>query len=80
MGYSKDGVLRKIICQMELKRIEKSTYGVDCVDCNDQKEGKWYYYSSEQKVIREASSFVEALGKVRNERRNVLYVKHHLYL
>lgn len=36
---------------------------VDCGIVNDRKEGKWYYYSLNKKVIREASSFVEALGR-----------------
>ena len=30
--------------------------------CN-RKEGKWHYYSLNKKVIRAASSFVEALGR-----------------
>ena len=36
---------------------------VDCGIVNDCKEGKWHYYSLNKKVIREASSFVEALGR-----------------
>ena len=36
---------------------------VDCGIVNDRKEGKWHYYSLNKKVIREASSFVEALGR-----------------
>ena len=28
-----------------------------------RKEGKWHHYSLNKKVIREASSFVEALGR-----------------
>ena len=36
---------------------------VDCGLVNDRKEGKWHYYSLNKKVIREASSFVEALGR-----------------
>ena len=30
---------------------------------NDRKEGKWHHYSLNKKVIREASSFIEALGR-----------------
>ena len=37
--------------------------GGDCGIVNDRKEGKWHYYSLDKKVIREASSFVEALGR-----------------
>ena len=36
---------------------------VDCGIVNDRKEGKWHYYSLNKKVIRAASSFVEALGR-----------------
>ena len=36
---------------------------VDCELVNDRKEGKWYHYSLNKKVIREASSFIEALGR-----------------
>ena len=36
---------------------------VDCGLVNDRKEGKWHHYSLNKKVIREASSFIEALGK-----------------
>ena len=36
---------------------------VDCGIVNDRKEGKRHYYSLNKKVIREASSFVEALGR-----------------
>ena len=36
---------------------------VDCGIVNDRKEGKWHYYSLNKKVIREASSFIEALGR-----------------
>ena len=35
---------------------------VDCGLVNDRKEGKWHLYSLNKKEIREASSFVEALG------------------
>ncbi|MBP0064278.1 helix-turn-helix transcriptional regulator [Anaerobutyricum hallii] len=30
---------------------------------NDRKEGKWHHYDLNKKVIREASSLIEALGK-----------------
>ena len=36
---------------------------VNCGIVNDRKEGKWHYYSLNKKVIRAASSFVEALGR-----------------
>ena len=36
---------------------------VGCGLVNDRKEGKWHYYSLNKKVIRAASSFVEALGR-----------------
>ena len=36
---------------------------VDCELVNDRKEGKWHHYSLNKKVIREASSFIEALGR-----------------
>jgi len=36
---------------------------VNCGIVNDRKEGKRHYYSLNKKVIREASSFVEALGR-----------------
>lgn len=36
---------------------------VDCELVNDRKEGKWRHYSLNKKVIREASSFIEALGR-----------------
>ena len=36
---------------------------VDCELVNDRKEGEWHHYSLNKKVIREASSFVEALGR-----------------
>ena len=36
---------------------------VDCGIVNDRKEGKRHYYSLTKTVIREASSFVEALGR-----------------
>ena len=36
---------------------------VDCELVNDRKEGKWNHYSLNKKVIREASSFIEALGR-----------------
>ena len=41
----------------------KIEIGVDCGIVNDRKEGKWHYYSLNKKVIRAASSFVEALGR-----------------
>ena len=36
---------------------------VDCELVNDRKEGKWQHYSLNKTVIREASSFIEALGR-----------------
>ena len=36
---------------------------VDCELVNDRTEGKWHHYSLNKKVIREASSFIEALGR-----------------
>ena len=36
---------------------------VGCGLVNDRKEGKWHHYSLNKKVIREASSFIEALGR-----------------
>ena len=36
---------------------------VDCGLVNDCKEGKWHHCSLNKKVIREASSFIEALGR-----------------
>ena len=36
---------------------------VDCGLVNHCKAGKWHHYSLNKKVIREASSFVEALGR-----------------
>ena len=36
---------------------------VDCGLVNDCKEGKLHHYSLNKKVIREASSFIEALGR-----------------
>ena len=36
---------------------------VDCGLVNNRKKGKWHYYSLNKKVIRAASSFVEALGR-----------------
>ena len=36
---------------------------VDCGLVNDCNEGKWHHYSLNKKVIREASSFIEALGR-----------------
>ena len=36
---------------------------VDCELVNDRKEGKWHHYSLNKKVIREVSSFIEALGR-----------------
>ena len=41
----------------------KIEIGVDCGIVNDRKEGKWHYYSLNKKIIREASSFVEALER-----------------
>ena len=36
---------------------------VDCELVNDRKEGKCHHYSLNKKVIREVSSFIEALGR-----------------
>ena len=36
---------------------------VGCSLVNDRKEGKWHHYSLNKKVIREVSSFIEALGR-----------------
>ena len=36
---------------------------VDCGLVNDCKEVNWQHYSLNKKVIREASSFIEALGR-----------------
>ena len=36
---------------------------VDCGLVNNRKEGKWHYYSPNKKIIKEASSFVEDLGR-----------------
>ena len=36
---------------------------VDCGLVNNRKKGKWHYYSLNKKIIKEASSFIEALGR-----------------
>lgn len=36
---------------------------VDCGLVNDSKEGKWHHYSLNKEVIRDAGSFIDALGR-----------------